>query len=132
MKALVPAYKQVGERRYREISGLYYEDFEPGDVFEHRPGRTILDVDNTYFTLLTLNVQELHFDAAYAAKTEWKKPLVDSTFTLALLGRCREPPRFCGAVHAAAVDDHRDQDPHSGTTQRSGRHGYGPELPVGC
>jgi itaconyl-CoA hydratase len=85
MKPLLPAYKQVGERRYREISGLYYEDFEPGDVFEHRPGRTILDVDNTYFTLLTLNVQELHFDAAYAARTEWKKPLVDSTFTLALL-----------------------------------------------
>jgi itaconyl-CoA hydratase len=85
METLLPAYKKVGERRYREISGLYYEDFEPGDVFEHRPGRTILDVDNTYFTLLTLNVQELHFDAAYAAKTEWKKPLVDSTFTLALL-----------------------------------------------
>ncbi len=85
MKPILPAYKQVGERRYREISGLYYEDFEPGDVFEHRPGRTILDADNTYFTLLTLNVQELHFDATYAAKTEWKKPLVDSTFTLALL-----------------------------------------------
>ena len=85
MKPLLPAYKQVGERRYREISGLYYEDFEPGDVFEHRPGRTILDVDNTYFTLLTLNIQQVHFDAAYAAKTEWKKPLVDSTFTLALL-----------------------------------------------
>jgi itaconyl-CoA hydratase len=85
MKPLLPAYKQVGERRYREISGLYYEDFEPGDVFEHRPGRTILDVDNTYFTLLTMNTQELHFDRAYAAKTEWKKPLVDSTFTLALL-----------------------------------------------
>jgi len=85
MKPILAAYKQVGERRYRETSGLYYEDFEPGDVFEHRPGRTVLDVDNTYFTLLTLNVQELHFDAAYAAKTEWKKPLVDSTFTLALL-----------------------------------------------
>jgi itaconyl-CoA hydratase len=85
MKPILAAYKQVDERRYRETSGLYYEDFEPGDVFEHRPGRTILDVDNTYFTLLTLNVQELHFDAAYAAKTEWKKPLVDSTFTLALL-----------------------------------------------
>jgi itaconyl-CoA hydratase len=85
MESLLPAYKTVGPRRYREISGLYYEDFEPGDVFEHRPGRTILDVDNTYFTLLTLNIQEVHFDAAYAAKTEWKKPLVDSTFTLALL-----------------------------------------------
>jgi hypothetical protein len=44
----------VIERRYRETSGLYWEDFEPGDVFEHRPGRTVLDVDNTYFTLLTL------------------------------------------------------------------------------
>ena len=85
METMLPAYKPVGERRYRETSGLYYEDFEPGDVFEHRPGRTVLDVDNTYFTLLTLNVQALHFDAAYAAKTEWKKPLVDSTFTLALI-----------------------------------------------
>jgi itaconyl-CoA hydratase len=85
MQTLVPAYKSVGEHRYRETSGLYYEDFEPGDVFEHRPGRTVLDVDNTYFTLLTLNIQEVHFDAAYAAKTEWKKMLVDSTFTLALL-----------------------------------------------
>jgi itaconyl-CoA hydratase len=85
METLLPAYKKVGERRYRETSGLYYEEFEPGDVFEHRPGRTILQADNTWFTLLTMNTQELHFDAAYAAKTEWKKPLVDSTFTLALL-----------------------------------------------
>src|SRR6202158_5063960 len=79
------AYRQLGPTRYREISGLYYEDFQPGDVFEHRPGRTVLDVDNTWFTLLTMNIQELHFDAAYATKTEWKKPLVDSTLTLALL-----------------------------------------------
>jgi len=85
MDNILPAYKTVSERRYRETNGLYYEDFEPGDVFEHRPGRTVLDVDNTYFTLLTLNIQPVHFDAAYAAKTEWKKPLVDSTFTLALL-----------------------------------------------
>lgn len=85
METNIPAYKTVGERRYREISGLYYEDFAPGDVFEHRPGRTILDVDNIWFTLLTMNVQPIHFDAAYAAKTEWKQMLVDSTFTLALL-----------------------------------------------
>jgi itaconyl-CoA hydratase len=85
MNTLPPAYKAVGERRYRETSGLYWEDFLPGDVFEHRPGRTILDVDNVYFSLLTLNVQQVHFDAAYAAHTEWKKLLVDSTFTLALL-----------------------------------------------
>ena len=85
MKHTMAAYKNVGENRYRETSGLYFEDFTPGDVFEHRPGRTVLDVDNTYFTLLTMNVQQVHFDAAYAAKTEWKKMLVDSTFTLALL-----------------------------------------------
>ena len=85
MEGLLPAYKTIGENRYRETSGLYYEDFTLGDVFEHRPGRTVLDVDNTYFTLLTLNVQQVHFDAAYAAKTEWKKMLVDSTFTIALL-----------------------------------------------
>ena len=48
METVQPAYKVVGERRYRETSGLYWEDFEPGDVFEHRPGRTVLDVDNTY------------------------------------------------------------------------------------
>ena len=85
METLLSAYKAVGERRYRETSGLYWEDFEPGDVFEHRPGRTVLDVDNVYFSLLTLNTQPVHFDAAYAAHTEWKKLLVDSTFTLALL-----------------------------------------------
>jgi itaconyl-CoA hydratase len=85
MDPILPAYKVVGERRFRETSGLYYEDFEPGDVFEHRPGRTVLDTDNVWFTLLTMNVQQVHFDAAYADRTEWKRLLVDSTFTLALL-----------------------------------------------
>jgi len=85
MTDLLPAYKLVGERRFREVSGLYFEDFEPGDVYEHRPGRTLLDVDNVWFTLLTMNTQQVHFDAAYADKTEWRKLLVDSTFTLALL-----------------------------------------------
>jgi itaconyl-CoA hydratase len=85
MEAILPAYKAIGERRYRETSGLYFEDFEPRDVFEHLPARTVLDADNTYFTLLTLNIQPVHFDAAYAAKTEWKKMPLDSTFILALL-----------------------------------------------
>src|ERR1700678_2553273 len=85
MNTPLSAYREIGPRRYRETSGLYYEDFEPGDTFEHRPGRTITDVDNIWMTLLTLNCQQVHFDAAYAAKTEWKKMLVDSTLTLALL-----------------------------------------------
>jgi itaconyl-CoA hydratase len=85
MQEMLSAYRELGAKRYRETSGLYYEDFELGDIFEHRPGRTITEVDNIWVTLLTLNVQPVHFDAAYAAKTEWKKLLVDSTFTLALL-----------------------------------------------
>src|ERR1700721_2607136 len=85
MEKTLSAYRQLSPKRYRETSGLYYEDFEIGDTFEHRPGRTILDVDNTWFMLLTMNTQELHFDATYAARTEWKKPLVDSPITLALL-----------------------------------------------
>jgi itaconyl-CoA hydratase len=78
-------FRETGPNRYREDQGLYYEEFEVGDVFEHRPGRTITDVDNIWFTLLTMNTQQLHFDQNYASKTEWKKLLVDSTFTLAVV-----------------------------------------------
>jgi itaconyl-CoA hydratase len=85
MEQILSAYRDLGSKRYRETNGLYYEDFEVGDVFEHRPGRTITDADNIWMTLLTMNVQPVHFDAAYAAQTEWKRMLVDSTFTLALL-----------------------------------------------
>jgi len=85
MEQKLSAYREIGPKRYRETSGLYYEDFEPGDTFEHRPGRTITDADNIWMTLLTMNVQPVHFDAVYAKKTEWKKMLVDSTLTLAIL-----------------------------------------------
>jgi itaconyl-CoA hydratase len=81
----LPQHREIGPNRYRETSGLYFEDFVPGDVFEHRPGRTITDTDNIWMTLLTMNTQPVHFDAAYAAQTEWKQLLVDSTLTLALL-----------------------------------------------
>ena len=66
-------------------SGRFFEDFEVGDVYEHPLGRTVLPVDNSWFTLLTQNTADLHFDAHYAAQTEWGSPLVDSTFTLALV-----------------------------------------------
>ncbi len=85
MKSLIPMYKQVGPNRYRETYGLYYEDFEIGDVFEHRPGRTITETDNIWGCLLTMNSQPLHFDSAYAAHTEWKRCLVDSTITFSIL-----------------------------------------------
>jgi acyl dehydratase len=65
--------------------GRVFEDFSPGDVFEHPVGRTVTQTDNIWFTLLTVNNNPIHFDAAYAAHTEFKRPLVDSTFTLALV-----------------------------------------------
>jgi itaconyl-CoA hydratase len=65
--------------------GRYFEDFTVGDVYVHRLGRTVLDVDNSWFTLLTQNTAPIHFDRHYAAGTEFGRPLVDSTFTLALV-----------------------------------------------
>ena len=66
-------------------TGRLYEDFNVGDVYQHPLGRTILAADNVWFTLLTQNTNPIHFDQAYASKTEYGKPLVDSTFTLALV-----------------------------------------------
>lgn len=66
-------------------TGRVYEDFEVGDVYEHPLGRTVLPVDNSWFTLLTQNTSPIHFDHHYASKTEFGRPLVDSTFTLALV-----------------------------------------------
>ena len=66
-------------------SGRFYEDFEVGDVYQHPLGRTVTTTDNIWFTLLTQNTAPIHFDHHYAAQTEFGKPLVDSTFTLALV-----------------------------------------------
>ena len=65
--------------------GRFYEDFEIGDVYPHPLGRTILAADNTWFSLLTMNTNPLHFDYHYSSKTEFKKPLVDSCLTLSIL-----------------------------------------------
>jgi itaconyl-CoA hydratase len=65
--------------------GRYFEDFVVGDVYEHPLGRTVTTTDNIWFTLLTQNTASTHFDHEYAAQTEFGKPLVNSTFTLALV-----------------------------------------------
>lgn len=65
--------------------GRWYEDFEVGEVIKHRPGRTILESDNTMFTLLTNNTHPIHFDHHYASKTQFGRPLVNSTLTLAVV-----------------------------------------------
>jgi itaconyl-CoA hydratase len=66
-------------------SGRFFEDFEVGDVYEHPLGRTVTTTDNIWFTLLSQNTAPIHFDHNYASQTEFGKPLVDSTFTLALV-----------------------------------------------
>ena len=89
------AYRELGAKRFRETFGPCYEDFKIGDVFEHRPGRTITDehrpgntitdLDNILLTLLTMDIQPVFVDEAFATNTEWKKRLIDSTLTVALL-----------------------------------------------
>ena len=75
----------VGEKRYRESYGRYFEDFGVGDIYEHRPGRTISESDNTWFTLLTMNQHPLHFDPEYGAQSEFGQNIVNSCLTLAIV-----------------------------------------------
>ena len=82
---MVAEAKEVAPNTYRESYGRYFEDFTPGDIYEHRPGRTITEVDNTWFTLLTMNTHPIHFDAEYAKASEFKKPLVNSCLTLSIV-----------------------------------------------
>jgi acyl dehydratase len=82
---MVAVAKQVGERRYRESFGRFYEDFAVGDIYEHRPGRTITETENTWFTLLTMNKHPLHFDAEYAKHSEFGRCVVASPFTVSLI-----------------------------------------------
>jgi len=65
--------------------GRFYEDFEVGDIYRHPLGRTISETDNTWFTLLSVNTNQLHFNKEYGAKTNFGRRLVDSTLTLAVV-----------------------------------------------
>jgi acyl dehydratase len=65
--------------------GRFFEDFEVGDTYRSRLGRTITETDNIWFTCLTLNTNQVHFNTPYAERTQFGKPLVNSTLTLALV-----------------------------------------------
>lgn len=69
----------------KQWRGRFFEDFDVGDVFRSRFGRTISEVDNTWFTALTMNTNQVHFNARFAATTRFEKPLVNSCLTLALV-----------------------------------------------
>src|SRR3954465_12543768 len=89
------AYKRIGENRFREVRGLYYEDVTVGEIVEHRPGRTITAADNLSQSLLALNLNPIHTDAGNrtpmpsgagcAAKAEWGRPLVSRLVTLSIV-----------------------------------------------
>ncbi|MEN3308477.1 MAG: itaconyl-CoA hydratase [Micromonosporaceae bacterium] len=83
--ARMSAYVEVGPGRFREDSGLLYEDFVIGDVIEHRPGRTICAADNIWSSLLCLNQHPLHIDGVYAAQTEFGQLLVSSLVTFGIV-----------------------------------------------
>ena len=68
-----------------EWRGRFYEDFEIDAVYRHALGRTVLDTDNSWFTLLTMNTNELHFNHHYAETQPFGTPLANSTMTLAMV-----------------------------------------------
>jgi acyl dehydratase len=67
------------------MAGYYLEEFELGQVFRHPITRTVTESDNVWFSVMTMNPQQLHIDFDFASKTEWGKPLVNSLFTLGLM-----------------------------------------------
>lgn len=67
------------------MAGKYFDELEPGQVYEHQPGRTVTETDNLLFTVLSMNVQPLHLDAEFAGRTEFGQRLVNSLFTLSTL-----------------------------------------------
>jgi len=81
--AASPAPERSGAPK--DWRGRFYEAFAVGDVFKSRLGRTVTEVDNIWFTCLTLNTNQVHFNTPYAERTQFGKPLVNSAFTLALV-----------------------------------------------
>ncbi|MBS1883763.1 MAG: MaoC family dehydratase [Actinobacteria bacterium] len=73
------------ERAPKAWRGRFFEDFEIGDVYRSRIGRTISETDNVWFTALTMNTNQVHFNAEFAARTRFGKPLVNSCLTVALI-----------------------------------------------
>lgn len=65
--------------------GLWFEEFEVGVLYEHRPGRTVTEADDVLFTTMTMNTQALHLDAHWSEQTEFGERLVNSMFTLATI-----------------------------------------------
>lgn len=89
----------------RGWEGRFLEDFVVGDIYEHAHGRTITETDNTWFSLLTNNPHDIHSNADYASRTEFGKPLVVSTLTLAIVTGLSVPDISQNAVANLGWDD---------------------------
>lgn len=76
---------ETSPQRYRATYGRYLEHFKVGDVYEHRPGRTITEADNIHFSLLTMNSHPMHCDKHFAAQSEFGQLLVNSGLSLAIV-----------------------------------------------
>lgn len=87
--------------------GRFLEDFHIGDVYRHAHGRTVSEMDNTWFTLLTSNTHQIHVNADYASRTEFGRPLVVSTLTLAIVTGLSVPDVSQNAVANLGWDDVR-------------------------
>jgi len=88
-----------GEAAPKDWRGRFYEDFAVGDVFQSRLGRTVTQTDNIWFTCLTLNTNQVHFNAVQSERGIYGRPLVNSAFTLALVTGLTVPDT---SEHAAA------------------------------
>lgn len=75
----------TSSNRHTSSLGRYFEEFTIGDIYEHFPGRTITAADNIQFSLLTMNNHPMHCDHAFAARSEFGQPLVNSGLTLAIV-----------------------------------------------
>ncbi len=80
-----PLLKQMDDQRFRESPGLSYEEFNAGDIYEHRPGRTITETDSIWHSLLCMNQHPLHVNRDYAESTEFGKIVVSSSLTLGII-----------------------------------------------
>ncbi len=78
--------RRVAPGQYVESHGLWFDDFTPGDIYFHQPGRTVTEADNVWQSLINMNDHPLHIDHHYAETTEFERPLVSSLVTFGIIG----------------------------------------------
>ena len=91
--------------------GRFFEDFEVGDVYRSRLGRSITETDNIWFTCLTMNTNQVHFNNVFAEGSMLGRPLVNSAFTLALVTGLTVPDTSENAAANLAWTDIRLPSP---------------------